>query len=194
MISILLEIVKQLNSSVFVLISILVCVFIVLYKSGRWTEKFKHHEEKIAKAESFSERIIELKTKVDLIYENTNPRRTVAAMSPISLTDIGNQIAEKIEANRLLQKYVGKLSAEVELENPKNAYDIQMSSMRIAKEKMLSFLDENELNIVKQEAYSRGVIVQDVMAVFGVLLRNYILNQKNIPIAAVDTHAPQGNR
>lgn len=189
--ALLMQLLAQLNSSVFVLLAVLVCTFILLHRSGRWAEKFKHHESKLDKAESLSDKIIELKTKVDLIYENTNPRRTVAAFSPISLTEIGKQIADKIGANTLLQKYIIRLSAEVELENPKNAYDIQIASMKLAKERMVSFLNEEELNIVKQEAYSRGMIVQDIMSVFGVLLRNHILSQKNMPIADVDTHAPK---
>lgn len=188
--AILAKLIDQLNSSVFILFAILCCAFWAIYKIGKFAEKFKHHGDKLVKIESLSEKVIELKTKVDLIYENTNPRRTVAAMSPISLTDIGKEIVAKIGANKILEKYISKLTKEVESENPKNAYDIQMASMKVAKEKMITFLNEEELNIIKQEAYSRGIIVQDVMSVFGVLLRNYILNQKGMPISDVDVHSP----
>ena len=129
--------------------------------------------------------------KIDLIYENTNPRRTVAVMSPISLTEMGKGIATKIEANKILEKYVLKLTKEVDSENPQNAYDIQMASMKVAKEKMITFLNEEELNTIKQEAYSRGIIVQDILSVFGVLLRNHILSQKGMPISDVDIHLPK---
>jgi hypothetical protein len=188
--AVLLELIKQLNSSVFVLLAMLGCLFWVIYKVGKWNEKFRHHSDKITRIENLSEKVIELKTKVDLIYENTNPRRTVAAMSPISLTEIGKEIANKIEANKILEKYLSKLIKEVDLENPQNAYDIQMASMKIAKEKMISLLNEEELNIIKQDAYSRGIIVQDIMSIFGVLLRNYILNQRAVPISDVDAHSP----
>ncbi|MDP8211666.1 MAG: hypothetical protein P9X22_00040 [Candidatus Zapsychrus exili] len=185
-----LELINQLNSSVFILLTILICSFFIIYKVGKWSEIFKHHDSKITKIEGLSEKVIELKTKVDLIYDNTNPRRTVAAMSPISLTDMGKEIVTKIEANQILEKYILKLTKEVDSENPKNAYDIQSASMKVAKEKMITFLNEKELNTVKQEAYTRGIIVQDVMSVFGLLLRNHILNQKGMPISDVDTHAP----
>jgi len=59
-------------------------------------------------------------------------------------------------------------------------------------ELLLTFLNEKELTIIKQEAYSRGIIVQDVMSVFGVLLRNFILSQKGMPISAVDMHTSEG--
>jgi len=134
------ELIKQLNSSVFVLLGILVCAFFVIYKVGKWSEKFKHHDSKITKIENLSEKVVELKTKVDLIYDNTNPRKTVAAMSPISLTEMGKEIESKIGANEILEKYIAVLTKEVSLENPQNAYDIQSASMKVAKEKMITFV------------------------------------------------------
>lgn len=184
------KLIDQLNSSVFVLLAILACTGWALYKIGCWTAIFKHQDDKINKLEALSEKIIELKTKVELIYNNTNPRRTVAAYSPISLTDIGKEIADKIKANIVLEKYISKLASEVEAEKPKNAYDIQMASMKVAKEKMITLLSEDELSVVKQEAYNRGIIVEDIMSVFGVLLRNHVLNQKGLPISDVDKHTP----
>lgn len=190
MTQIFLELIHQLNSSVFVLLTILVCIGWALYKIGGWTAIFKHQDDKINKLETLSEKIIELKTKVELIYDNTNPRKTVAAFSPISLTEIGKGIADKIKANTILEKHISKLASEVEAEKPKNAYDIQMASMKVAKEKMITLLNEDELSAVKQEAYNRGIIVEDIMSVFGVLLRNHVLNQKGLPISDVDKHTP----
>ena len=63
--------------------------------------------------------------------------------------------------------------------------------MNVAKEKLLPLLNESELNAIKDEAFARGLLVEDVMSIFGVLLRNSVLHQKNIPIADVDKHAEQ---
>lgn len=75
--------------------------------------------------------------------------------------------------------------------SPKTAYDIQQVSMEFAKNRMVSMLSEEDLVKVKQEAFNRGILVEDVMSVLGVLLRNHVLQQKNIPIAAVDAHVPK---
>lgn len=190
MAAVLSKLIDQLNSSVFVLLGILACTGWALYKIGKWTAIFKHHDEKILKIEGLAEKVVVMGTKVDLIYQIVNPNRPVAAMSPISLTDKGKQIAENIKANTVLQKYVAKLSPEIDAENPKNAYDIQIAAMKIAKEKMLTLLNEEELTMIKQEAYNRGLLVEDVMSVFGVLLRNHVLNQKGMPISDVDKHSP----
>jgi len=185
------KLIEQLNSSVFVLLGILACIFWAIYKIGRWTETFKHHGEKITKIEGLADKVLVMGTKVDLIYENTlGPKRTVAATSPISLTKVGKEIEEKIKANVILEKHFSKLLKEIEQGKTENAYDIQMSAMKTAKEKLLTFLNEEELLAVKQEAYNRGLLVEDIMSVFGVLLRDRVLALKGCPISDVDKHAP----
>lgn len=185
------RLIANINSSVFVLIVILVVAFYLVYMAGKFKEKFFHHEKKLNNIELYSEKIIELKTKVDLIYQNTNPNKLVAAHSPISLTTIGDEVSKKINAEKILRSHLKTLIHEVEKETPRNAYDIQIVSMNVAKEKLLPLLNESELNAIKDEAFARGLLVEDVMSIFGVLLRNSVLHQKNIPIADVDKHAEQ---
>ncbi len=188
MTSIILKLIEKLNSSVFVLILILAVAMFIIYRIGKWTEKFKNQDDRISKAQDTSDKIIALSTKVDLIYQYVNPHPTVIARSPITLTDIGKEIETKIEANKILNKYITKLTKGIELSSPQNAYDIQVASMEAAKTKMIELLSEEELVLVKQEAYNRGILPEDVMSVFGVLLRNYILNTKGMPISDVDKH------
>lgn len=185
-----LKLIEQLNSSIFVLLLVLICIGIFLYKTGVWSTTFRHHDEKITSISGLAEKVIVMGTKVDLIYQIVNPNKTVVARSPINLTDLGKQIAEILKANTIVEKHNSKLLKEVELESPKNAYDIQMASMKVAKGKLITLLTEEELTAVKQEAYNRGIIVEDVMAIFGVILRNLVLNQKGFPISDVDKHTP----
>ena len=189
--ALLLKLIEQLNSSVFVLLGILALAFWLMFKTGKWTEKFQTHEDKINAAQNLGNQVIEIRTKVDLIYNLVNPNRLVAPRSPISLTPTGIEISEKIGANTILQAHIEVLTSAVESEGPKNAYDIQVVSMKVAKEKMLSLLSEKELIAIKDEAYKRGMLVEDIMSVFGVLLRNHVLNKRGIPIADVDKHAAQ---
>lgn len=180
--------ISQLNSSVFVLLALLVIVGYGLFKIGEWKKTFSVHEKSIDGLHSMSSTVVELKTKVDLIYQIVNPNSPVRTRSPISLTEVGEEIAGKINAAAIIDKCATKLKKEVDSTNPKNAYDIQIQSMRVAKEKLLPCLDEKELNIVKQEAFNRGLLVEDILSVFGVLLRNRILTERNIPISEVDQH------
>lgn len=178
-----LALIKQLNSSVFVLLALLVVAFWGLAKVanmlGRWTEKFKNQNEKIIDLSSLSKEVVVMKTKVDLIYQHLNPHSPVKSMSPLSLTEVGQKIINKIGADKIFNTY-------------KTTYDIQMFSMKIAKEKLPNLINEAELNAMKQEAYDNGILLEDVFSIFGILLRNYILNEKGIPVAEVDNHQSQG--
>ncbi|MFH1860234.1 MAG: hypothetical protein ABH870_04375 [bacterium] len=191
--TIFIKILEQLNSSVFVLIGLFIVALWAMYKIGGIVTTFSTHEDKIdglsKNSEKTFEKIIRLEAKVDLIYQYHNPNSTVRSMSPISLTPVGNEIATNINAQTVLSRCLDFLEKEIEKENPKNAYDIQMVSMKIAKEKMILCLNEAELSAVKQAAYNKGILAEDVMAIFGILLRNAVLEKKGIPIAEVDFHA-----
>jgi hypothetical protein len=187
MTEILVKLAEQLNGCVFVLLGILVIVFILLFKAGKWTEKFFHHDKRMDKLEGMSDKVVKIETKVDMIYQLVNPNRTVASSSPIALTAAGKEIAQKINVDAIFDRYASQLAKQVETINPtNNAYDIQQTSMAVAKEPMLRLLDSNELTTIKQEAYARGMIIEDIMSIFGVYLRDYILKQKNIPVSEVD--------
>jgi hypothetical protein len=192
MIALLLKLAEQLNSSVFILLMILIIIAFGLYKAGQWSEIFKSHDDKIKKIEGLAEKVLLMGQKVDLIYDNTlGPgRRPLASLSPINLTKVGFEIVEKIKANDILIRCLPMLEKEVEKEKPNSAYDIQMVSLKIAKEKMITCLNETELTAVKQEAFDRGLLVEDIMSVFGVLLRNHVLSQKGISISEVDKYQP----
>lgn len=190
--SIISDLIKQLNSSVWVLIALLFVAFYLVSKVsnliGKWSEKSSHQDEKIGNLSNLAKDVIVMQTKVEMIYQNTLKTPLVMSSSPLTLTNAGKEISEKIEANKILQKYISQLCSEVELTSPKNAYDIQMAAIKIVKEKLISFLNEKELTDIKNQAYLRGILVEDVLSVFGILLRNHILNEKGIPIADVDKH------
>lgn len=187
---IVLALIGQLNSSVFVLLLILLLAGVLLYKMGTWTQKFKTHDGKVEKLENLAEKVVSLTTKIDLIYQYTNPNAPLRAQSPVALTPVGHEISTNLRAGDLFNKYSARLISEVEKTAPNNAYDIQQASLQIAKSKMINMLDESELVKVKQEAFNRGILTEDVMGIFGIFLRNEILRQKGISLAEVDAHTP----
>lgn len=192
MTQVLIKILEQLNSSVFVLLGICFIAAVGLYRIGKLVEKFTHHDKKIDRLSNLSESVIELRTKIDLIYLNTNRNSPIMSRSPISLTPIGEEIVTNVSASAMLEKYFAQLEAEVDKCKPSNAYDIQMTAMDVVKTKMLKMLDDREITSLKQEAYNRGSLVEDIMLVFGVLLRNKILNKRGMPVSDVDKHAETG--
>ncbi len=168
----------------FILLLILVAIGIIVYKVGKWSVQFGQFDEKVKEVGNNKDRLIRLETKVDLIYQNTLRDPLVMAHSPISLTKTGKDVASKIEAQKIFDKYYSDLKNKIEEEKPKNAYDIQEASMKVARESMENLLNEEELTAVK--AFARGLLVEDIMSIFGILLRDKVLEEKKIPIAEVD--------
>lgn len=189
--SIIEKLIDQLNTSVFVLLVLMAAVGYVLVKAGQWSANFKHHHSRIDGLEGMSEKVIAISTKVDLIYGLVNPNSMTRAFSPISLTEIGEQTAISINAEGLLNKYYARLKKLVDKSDPQNAYDIQNISMSIAKEKLIEFMTAKEINTIKDSAYQKGVIIEDILSILGVMLRNKILNEREIPVSDVDLHTPQ---
>jgi hypothetical protein len=186
------QLIAQLNSSVFVLLGILVIAALALYKLGRWQERFKTHDRRVDKIESIHEKVVILETKIQLIYDNTNPRKTLAAASPIALTAFGKEIANKIGAEKIFKRYLQKLLGKATTKCPltANAYDIQVESMKIAKEDLRRMVTAEEINLIKNEAFERGILDEDIWAIFGIYLRDHILNARGISAADIDNHDP----
>ena len=176
------KLIDELNSSVFVLLAMLAASFLMAFRIGKWTQQFSHQDQKINSLQGLSEKIIVLQTKVDLIYQNTHPNKVVGSFSPTSLTETGLDIARRVNASKILDLHFESLDALVQTLQPESAYDIQVAAFRIAKEGLLPLLDAATFIALKNEAYSNGILLEDILMIFGVLLRNKILMRSGISI------------
>lgn len=186
------KLIDQLNSSVLVLLVLLICLFVFVCKVsiwfGEWKAENKHHENRLSKIEDIHDTVVALKERVQMIYENTNPRAMTRSNSPVAITDKGLEVAEKVKARDIFDKYKHELIAEVEKANPNNAYDIQAVSFGVVKEYLVKRLSDGELKTLKDEAFYQGVILEDIMTIFGVYLRDAVLAIKGIPLSDVDLY------
>ena len=190
MTEIFLKLSDQLNSSVFVLMALLVATGYGLLKIGGWTERFLNLNQKIDGALSMEKTVIRLEQLTELIYNNTLKTPLVKSFSPIVLTHTGLEASASIGFDLLLKREFSKLSELVHEKSPKNAYDIQVESMRVASEQFPVVLNDIELLNAKEYAYSKGLRLEDLSSVLGVLLRNEILKSKGISFSEVDEHSP----
>jgi hypothetical protein len=62
--------------------------------------------------------------------------------------------------------------------------------LRVASEQFPGVLNDIELLNAKEYAYSKGLRLEDLSSVLGVLLRNEILKSKGISVSEVDEHSP----
>lgn len=184
--------IQELNSSVFILLAMLVAVGYGLLKIGEWKEKFSQHETKLGRLDSMDKRLTEVATKVQLIYENTNPRSLARSSSPLALTKLGESISEKIDGVQIFERLRPALLEAMEKKCPQqtSAYDIQAAALDIAKTYLPTALSPEELNRVKDVAYQEGILVEDVWIIFGVYLRDLVLAHRQIPSIEIDRTDP----
>ena len=106
------------------------------------------------------------------------------------LTHTALEASASIGFDLLLKREFSKLSGLAEEKSPKNAYDIQVESMRVASEQFPGVLNDIELLNAKEYVYSKGLRLEDLSSVLGVLLRNEILKSKGISVSEVDEYSP----
>ncbi len=63
----------------------------------------------------------------------------IQSSSPVSLTEYGKEIADKVEAKRIASAYADKLKDEKDIDSM-NSYEIQEYCFSYAKEKLLANL------------------------------------------------------
>lgn len=205
------KIIEQLNSSVFVLLVVLVAIGVLLWKvSGfmaTWKYKQADHEERLrqtdsvkekvaaleantGKAVDFGERIVRMETKLDLIFQKLSPNPFAKSQSPIALTDEGRQTADKVNVIGTVNRLYPNLRELVGNKSPKTAYDIQECAFAVAREKLFGMLSESELIDLKNEAFNRGMPMDSFTIIYGIVLRDKILNEQGMVAEDVDKHAP----
>lgn len=194
------QLISQLNSSVFILLGLFLIAGWTLFYIGKWLgkwgERLSGHKDQLdsldQKAADTHDQLVELRTKIELIYMNTNPRSLVRSMSPLGLTPLGKQISSEIGASELFEKYKAKLFDLVNnrCEACANAYDIQVACIDITRNDLPKLLTAEELNSLKTFLFSNGFLLDDVMMVFGIYLRDAVLEARGIPVLDVDKHDP----
>ena len=183
--------IEQLNSSVIILLVLLVLAFFLLYKIGGWINNFEHDKKRLDKFEEKTEKFIEIATKVDLIYQHVNPNLAVKNTSPLSLTEAGKKMQKEMNADIVFNRIVASEKEKIlKSHKEKNAYDIQMACVEWSKKYTLPLLTEVELDVIKKVAFNNGILLEDVLAILGIMMRNHILKELEISIADVDIHAP----
>jgi len=206
------KLIDQLNTSVFVLLIVLIAIYFLIWKTSEFMATWKHkqadHEKQleraseagdrvialetnINKAVEFGERIVRIETKLDLIFQKLSPNPFAQSHSPISLTDDGNEMAKKMNVEATIDRLYPNLIDLVNKKSPQTAYDIQESAFAVTRDKLFTWLSDAEINLLKNEAFDKGMPIDSFSIVYGVVLRDRILKDRNIPVSDVDLHTPQ---
>lgn len=155
-------------------IAAIIAVATILLKGGRILQK----------VDSLEERFKGFEKKLDDLMFKMIPQapHTTASASPISLTKIGRDISDRMNASEIFAKYEQRLVALVDQAKVDLEFDIQEASRKVANDELPKLLTEDEMKAAKYEAYDRGLSLQEIWNVFGVLLRDAVFKKRGIPV------------
>jgi hypothetical protein len=193
MTSVLLELLKHLNSAVFILVCILAAAFWAIYKLGGITKTFSFFEKK---NDNFDKSIDEIKTNLssikattDLLYQSH--LSTIQSHSPLSLTAKGIEISNKLKMEDKVAIHWEEIKNEIDQKSPSNPYDIQIVSMELARNCFNHIFTESEKKEIKMYAYQVGVNLLEILPIIGIIVRDKYLLEKGISVSEIDTNMVQ---
>ncbi len=200
--------VGQFGAGTIVLVIIIGVIVCIVWRLAAWYTKRTLHTDNLP-CEKHEESIDKLTTSINNVNVSLGKLETgqedihkmismmasspsqgmfTQSHSPISLTDIGKEIASSLELDNVLDKNWSKV--ENIIEGEKNPYDIQMefiSKFIIDSEK---YLDDKSLDLIKKDAFMRGVPLIEYMRLLGVMARDRYFIEHKIDISEVDKNKP----
>ena len=104
--------------------------------------------------------------------------------SPLGLSPLGEELRQKFGADKIIEKYKQALCSvfEDELNRANNPYDIQAITFDAVNLKLYDLLNEEELLLLKNEAFRQSVATEYFKTIFRILFRDEILKDKGISI------------
>jgi hypothetical protein len=142
------------------------------------------------KVDDLSDNFIRLQTKVNFCLPEKSSD-LVKQNSPLTLTEQGVKVRDKINAIQLLDNHKQELYKLLNNTKLYNAYDIQIEAFATISKNFLSLLTSTEMTTLKNEAYLLGKQVEELLVIFQILFRDDILKSKNINVNEIDNYDPK---
>ncbi len=193
MLNLLLQLIEQLNSAVFVLMLLLIISFLVVWKLSDVVSQFRFQKEKNKKIDdnldSIKDNMASVKATTDLLYQNH--LQTVKSHSPMSLTEKGQQIADQLNLPVKVQNHWQDIKSAIDKLGPSNPYDIQVIALDSARSCFDQTFTAEERDEIKLHAYKIGMNLLEIYPIIGILIRDKYLQEKGIDIGDIDKHDPR---
>ncbi|WFE87231.1 hypothetical protein [Parabacteroides chongii] len=115
--------------------------------------------------------------------------------SPLSITIAGRNMIERLEVDKMFERNWERINSFIEDNaSSKNPYDIQEFLIQQAVVYPEKFLQSDEIDKIKIDAYNTGVNIVPYMKVIAVLARDKYFSEHNILVEEVDKHNPSNKK
>ncbi len=101
----------------------------------------------------------------------------LSSNSPLSINKDGQEIAQKIDADKIFNNHWQYLKDFVEATGATLPYDVQSASISAAL-RMDEVLSDEEKRVIKESAYEKGMLYKTALTIFAVMARNRILKER----------------
>lgn len=189
------KLIEQLNGAVFTLLAVLFVCFWVVWKLSSVVTLFDGFKKKNNDIDGdiklMQVDIASIKATTDLLYKaHLAGLDTVKRNSPLSLTDLGQKIADDLRLREKVDLHWGDISKVIEKQNPSNPYDIQTAAIDVARILFESIFTSEERDVIKTYAYQEGKNLLEILPIIGILVRDRFLSEQGISTKEIDQHAP----
>jgi len=178
-----------------IIASVITTIASVSFYWGKKVEQIDNlkesNKELKGKVEELNNTVIELKTKVNICLPLSPANPLAKTKSPISLTEEGNNARKTIRADEIFENHKKHLYAQLDKSKLNNAYDIQVETFKVIDENLFKSLNEQEMILLKNEAYKAGQPLEFFLIIFQIILRDCVLKEKGMLISDVDKHDPE---
>lgn len=135
--------------------------------------------------------LVIINDRIDQIGNKMN-RDLTQAHSPVSLTELGKETAEKIGVDKMVARNLSSIVAFLDEQiKDKNAYDIQQFCIETASVYPEKFLLPEDISRLKDFAFNEGKTLYYYGSMIGVIIRDAYFKERNINVQEVDTYDNQ---
>ncbi len=112
--------------------------------------------------------------------------------SPLSLTQKGIEKSKELNIEEMIDKNWEQISNLISTHSSSttNPYDIQQLCLVECVVTPTDFLNENDLDVIKRDAYNTGSSLELYMQIVAVIIRDRYFKENNIDPSEVDIHDP----
>ena len=150
-------------------------------------------EGKLPNVFGIETKLSEVSEKIDLVYEiivNKFGHDVQQASGPVSLSDYGQKLSERIAAGRIVDEYAEELN---ERTKGTNAYQMQEQCFLFCEEDLLAKLQETDkqyFDEISNVAFEDGIEMEKITRVLGIELRDRVLSMRGRLHTEVGEHSP----
>ena len=106
------------------------------------------------------------------------PSSAAKSKSPLTLTEMGKEIAKDLDADKAIAELVDKLNIPPNI----SPYNIQYMTEDKIHRDWRTLFSADQISKIENSAYENGISIYDVLKVYMLLTRDHILKKRGLPV------------